>query len=177
MSFDLLIAFALITTPGAKCEAPPCPLTAFQSVAVSLEIMDAEKEKLWRFAERKCFALDLSTMQDRYQDLRDAPPIADAIRFPHRHFCRAALDANRDYREWLEAHTAIESSPWVYEAIAECEATREVWDCADDANSEYCYVSARRASLKRLLELIGPHAYYAGCLPPYVPVWRFRRID
>ena len=174
--FDLLIAFALIASPDAKCDCPPCPLMAFQSVGVSLEILDPQ-ERSWRFVQQSDFAYDLSIIRERYQDLRDAPPIADAIRFPQRECCRVALNANREYQQWLEARTAIDHSPWITEAIEECEVARQAWDCADDANGEFYYVSARRASLKRLLELIGPHAYYAGCLPPFVPVWRYRRVD
>ena len=32
-------------------------------------------------------------------------------------------------------------------------------------------------ALKKLKDAIGDQAYYSGCLPPHVPVWRFGRID
>jgi hypothetical protein len=35
----------------------------------------------------------------------------------------------------------------------------------------------RRQALAQLLELIGPHAYYSGTLPPHVPLWRLPVYD
>jgi hypothetical protein len=38
-------------------------------------------------------------------------------------------------------------------------------------------VTVRRQALKKLRETVGEDAYWSGCLPPHVPVWRFARID
>ena len=38
---------------------------------------------------------------------------------------------------------------------------------------EYYYVTVRRQALKRLRHMVGHDDYFAGILPPYVPLWRF----
>jgi hypothetical protein len=46
-----------------------------------------------------------------------------------------------------------------------------------DARCDYYYVTVRRLALKRLRELVGDEAYYAGNLPPCVPIWRLQEMN
>jgi hypothetical protein len=61
--------------------------------------------------------------------------------------------------------------------LRETDDLYRVWDAIRDARCESFYITTRRMALKRLRDLIGPEAYYAGHLPPYVPTWRFQEKD
>ena len=65
----------------------------------------------------------------------------------------------------------------INEAIQEAKLLYDVWDTARDINTEYYYVTVQRSAMKRLRELIGPQAYYAGVLPAHVPIWRFQKVQ
>ena len=79
----------------------------------------------------------------------------------------------------MDARQAVELVHWweFREAVQEADRLYQVWDNVRDARCDYYYVTVRRHALQKLREAIGPEAYYAGCLPPHVPVWRFQRID
>jgi hypothetical protein len=118
-------------------------------------------------------------LRRRYQDLLDAPPLADSLRFPDRPVVNDLLTFNRAYRQHLDTCLTIETVHWweLREAIQEVDRLYQVWDAVRDARCDYYYVAVRRQALKRLREMIGEEAYYSGCLPPYVPIWSFQRID
>jgi hypothetical protein len=63
------------------------------------------------------------------------------------------------------------------EVLEETRELFEVWNTLDDAQQGYYDEAFRRRKLARLRELLGPADYYAGRLPPPVPVWRFEEID
>lgn len=178
MSLDLLIAFVLTTAPDAPpCDRPPCPLASMQAVALRLEVMDP-REQRHLFARPEDFAADLRVVRRRYDTLADAPPLSDAERFPERLAIAGLLSFNRSYRQNLEDRAALypADADEYREAIAETDYLYSVWDKARDARCDYFYVTVRRQALKKLREEIGPQAYYSGCLPPHVPIWRFRVI-
>ncbi len=62
---------------------------------------------------------------------------------------------------------------WLRATIQETDRLYQVWDKVRDARCDYYYVTVRRTALKDLRALIGDQAYYAGDLPPCVPLWRF----
>jgi len=169
---NLLIAAVCITT-DAKFDAPPCPLSAFRAVAVQWELMDADE---WPFRHPEYFPQNLECIQERYRGLLDAPPAIDAERFPSRDFCCEMAAFNRTYLAHLEQLRLVSKADWIREAMTETEELYRAWDLARDAVSGYAPYYRRRA-LCDLRDLIGPHAYYAGCLPCPVPVWRFQRTD
>ena len=89
------------------------------------------------------------------------------------------LAFNRAYRQHLDNRQAMElSNAWeLHEMLVEADRLYQIWDLVRDTRCDYYYVTVRRQALKKLKELIGDQAYYSGCLPPHVPVWRFDRID
>ena len=179
MPLDYLLALALITAPyDAPLDPPHVPLESLQAVALSLEILDP-RETRYMFTRREDVASDLKVMRRRWSELKDAPPDVDRLRWPGRKLLCEMIAFNREYRHTLEAQAALyPADGWaIHEAIAECDRLYQVWDTCRDAESGYYYLSVRRGALKRLRELVGGEAYYAGCLPPPVPVWRFVRID
>jgi hypothetical protein len=125
------------------------------------------------------FAADLKLLQRRYNELANAPPVGDCTRFPDRSIVNEMLAFNRTYRQHMDARQAVELVHWweYREAVQETDRLYQIWDNVRDARCDYYYVTVRRHALQKLREAIGPEAYYAGSLPPHVPVWRFQPID
>jgi hypothetical protein len=107
------------------------------------------------------------------------PPLCDLHRLPPAPVAKDAIAFNRRCHRVLaaRAETELHREQWWTEVLSETDQLYYVWDALADAHNESQSVSFRRQSLGRLRELIGPEAYYAGRLPPSVPVWRFPRID
>src|SRR5262245_25747027 len=105
------------------------------------------------------------------------PPLLDRERFPPLEMIHQALEANRAYQRHVELRMAVETRHWWqwHEALAETRQLYECWDWLRDARSCYGERYQRRA-LARLRELLGPGAYYAGHMPPPVPLWRLQRV-
>jgi hypothetical protein len=101
------------------------------------------------------------------------------MRFPDRALINDLLSFNRSYRQHLDSRQSIEKTYWweLHEAVQEADRLYQLWDTVRDARCDYYYVTVRRQALKKVRETVGAQAYYSGCLPPHVPVWRFTRID
>jgi hypothetical protein len=52
-----------------------------------------------------------------------------------------------------------------------------VWGLLDDAHLLWGQPQHRLELLRCLREQIGDEAYFAGRMPPHLPVWRFGRMD
>ncbi|HEX5269656.1 MAG TPA: hypothetical protein VFW33_04170 [Gemmataceae bacterium] len=182
-TFDYLLAAALLAAPADRDLALSPELfatvgPAAQQLALKWEILDP-REVRYVLARPEDFAADLKLLQRRYHELANAPPVADCLRFPDRATVSDLLAFNRAYRQQMDARQAVELVHWweYREAVQEADKLYQVWDNVRDARCDYYYVTVRRHALQKLREAIGPEAYYAGCLPPHVPVWRFQRID
>lgn len=182
--FEYLLAVALLTSPPETAETLATPTTyavvrpTLQTLAVQWEVLDP-REVRYVLTRAEDFASDLKLLQRRYQDLQLAPPLHDSNRFPPRSVVSDMLAFNRAYRQHLENRQSVDLARWwdLREAIQETDRLYQVWDTVRDSRCEYYYVTVRRQSLKRLRETLGPQSYYAGSLPPHVPVWRFQPID
>jgi hypothetical protein len=182
-TLEYLIAAVLLTAPADRDVAIGPELfgtvgPAVQRLALKWEILD-EREKRYVLARPEDFAADLKLLQRRYRELAHAPPVSDCQRFPDRAVVSELLAFNRAYRQQMDARQAVELVHWweFREAVQEADRLYQVWDNVRDARCDYYYVTVRRHALKKLRDAIGPEAYYAGTLPPHVPVWRFQRID
>lgn len=177
---EILLAAALISAPK-ECPLPstesawleaarPCLLT----VAVDAEILDP-RERAFLFTQDPLG--DLTMLQARNQDLARAPLLGDCHRFPERKMINDFLALNRSYRNELTARLVIDvvHCEELRSAICETDQLYQVWDTVRDARCDYYYVTVRRQSLQLLRELIGAEAFYAGQMPPNVPVWHFPR--
>jgi hypothetical protein len=182
--FDYLLAVALLTAPPDSPEPTVPPdvhaqlQPTLQSLAVDWQILDP-REIRYLLVRPEDITSDLNLLRRRYCDLADAPALEEGLRFPERAVVNELLAFNRAYRQHLDTCLTVELVHWweLHEALQETDRLYQVWDAVRDARCEYYYVTVRRLALKRLREMIGEDAYFTGTLPPYVPVWRFQRID
>jgi hypothetical protein len=174
------LAAALLTAPPDAPAAPELATArpALQALAVSWELLDP-CECRYVLTRAEDWPADLKLLRRRSQDLADAPPLYDCMRFPDRGLVNELLAFNRAYRRHLDSRQSLEvASRWeLHEALQEADRLYQVWDMVRDARSDCYCVTVRRAALKKLREALGPQAFYSGTLPPHVPVWRFARID
>lgn len=182
--YQYLLAAALLTQPAESPGPSPHPewyavlKEPLQTLAVEWEILDP-REVRYVLARAEDFSSDLNLLRRRYQELGEAPPVDDSRRFPERTAVNELLTVNRAFRQHIDARQPGEPSRWweLRSALQETDTLYQVWDTVRDARCEYYYVTVRRQALQRLRELLGPDNYYAGALPPHVPMWRFQEID
>src|SRR5947199_1989182 len=181
---DSLLVLALLTAPVDT----PLPTGGterldrlrpkLQTLAVQWEILDP-REVRYILARPEDFASDLNMLRRRYQELAQAPALDDCLRFPDRAMVNDLLGFNRAYRQHVDVRQPVELAHWwgLRAALQETDQLYQIWDPVRDARCDYYYVTVRRQALKRLRELIGEDDYYAGRLPPVVPLWRFQRVN
>jgi hypothetical protein len=182
--FEYLLAVALLTAPADAPEPAVNPdlylnlRPTLQQLAIQWEILDP-REVRYVLTRSEDFSSDLKLLRRRYQELADAPPLCECYRFPDRATISDLLAFNRAYRQHLDSRQSVELVHWweLREAIQETDRLYQVWDTIRDARCDYYYVTVRRQALKRLRDTLGPEAYYAGSLPPHVPVWLFQRVE
>lgn len=183
-SDSLLLAVVLMTTSPESPDGLGSPelyqylAPALQHVAVQWELLDP-REVRYVLARPEEFTADLQLLRRRHSELADAPSLSDCLRFPDRALINEQLAFNRAYRRHIDNRQPVELSRWweLRGVLQEIDQLYQVWDTVRDARCEYYYVTVRRQALKRLRDMVGYDDYYAGRLPPYVPVWRFQSID
>jgi hypothetical protein len=184
LPLDYILAMALLTSAAPAGDVLPpgegyaAARSTLQTLAVAREVLD-QREMRYVLTRPEDFAADLKLLRRRYRELADAPPLQDCMRFPDRALINDLLAFNRAYRQHLDNRQALEQTYWweLREAVQETERLYQIWDTVRDARCDYYYVTVRRQALKKLRETVGEDAYWSGCLPPHVPVWRFARID
>ncbi len=180
-AYDLILAAALLAAPPGTPEDVPTPdrwpavQDALHKTAIRLEILD-ERETRYVLARAEDYQTDLELLRRRYQELRDAPRLADSDRFPAREAVNQMIQFNRTYRGFLEGRQVWEAdrAEVIGVALTETDRLYKVWDAVRDARCEFYYVTVRRQALKRLRDTLGETAYTAAELPPHVPAWRFQ---
>jgi len=178
-----MLAFALLTAPPEKMETAELSESyaalqpSLQQLAVQWQILDP-REVRYVLTRPEEFQADLNLLRRR-QELADAPPVQDSLRFPDRATVNEFLSFNRSYRQHIDVRQPLELGHWwtYQEALQETDQLYQIWDTVRDARCEYYYVTVRRQALKKLREMLGEEAYYNGQLPPYVPLWRFQEVD
>lgn len=149
-----------------------------QALAVQWEILDP-REVRYILSRPEDFNTDQRLLRRRYQELCDAPPLHDAMIFPDRALVKEMLNFNRAYKQHLTQQQSLDTVHWwdLHETLQEVDRLHGIWDLVSDARCDFYYVTVRRQALKKLKETVGDQAFYSGCLPPHVPLWRFSRID
>lgn len=183
-AWSYALAVALLTAPPEVPDPPPTAedwpaiQQAMQSLSVEWEILDP-REVHFVMARAEDWSNDMAMLRRRYQELKDAPKICDALRFPDRNTVHELLAFNRAYRRNLDARQALEQDRChtLRTALKETDYLYQVWDSVADARCEYYYIAVRRQALKRLRQMVGPEAYNTADLPPYVPLWRFQVMN
>ena len=117
------------------------------------------------------------TLQERFDDLRSAPPLNEALRFPGRDLVSDMMAFNRAYHENLSKRLEMDRihAEELRSALLETDQLHRVWNTVHEINCPYYYITYRRQALRQLRELIGEQAFYTGTLPPHVPICAFRR--
>jgi hypothetical protein len=183
-AWSYALAAALLTTSPEVTDPPPdaqdwpALQEAIQSLAVEWEILD-QREVRYVMARSEDWDNDIALLRRRFQELKDAPKLGDAQRFPDPNTVNELLAFNRAYRRHLDARQALEQDRGhrLRAALKETDCLYQVWDSVRDARCEYYYITVRRQALKRLRQMIGPEAYNSATLPPYVPLWRFQEVN
>lgn len=116
-------------------------------------------------------------------------PLADCGRFPDGAACQELEDFARGHLAWLDARrplclTESDEATW-RQARTEAQWCFNCWDWAgaaqgnegDRTTTDGRVAGYRRFSLDKLRELLGDDDYFAGRMPPPVPLWRFRVLD
>lgn len=182
--FDCLLAVALLTAPPETVDPVQTPEAyagirpVMQRLALQWEILDPQ-ELPYLLVRPEDFFSDLNLLRRRYEELADAPPLSDAQRFPAIETITEYLTRNRAFKQTLEIRSSCDlHKSWEARAtIQETDHLYQIWDSVRDARCEYFYISVRRQALKRVRDTVGPATYYAGKLPPAVPLWRFEVRD
>lgn len=179
----VLAASMLMLPPDLEEHAPnpnlfPVVRLPMQVLAVEWQILDP-REVRYVLARREDFTSDLNLLRRRRAELADAPMAEDVARFPDRTVINEFLALNRAYRQHLDIRQPGDPARWwlLREAIQETDYLYEVWDTVRDFSSAYYYVTVRRQAAKKLRCMIGEKAYYSADLPPYVPLWRFSKVN
>jgi len=181
---DYMLAVALLATPSDSLDLTNISerfvtvRPTVQALAINWEILDP-REVRYVLMRSDDFSGDLKLLRRRYQELADAPPLHDQMRFPDRALINDLLAFNRSYRQFLDNRQSMELTYWweLREMLQEVDRLYSIWDTVRDARCDYYYITVRRQALKKLKETIGDEAYYSGHLPPHVPIWQFARID
>jgi hypothetical protein len=183
---ELVLAVLLLTganppgleDPAMLREQFPTFRAGLVGLALEWEILDP-RETRYVLARPEDAVADLQMLRRRHEELRNAPPLADAMRFPDRTTVNELLVFNRAYKNYVEVRQPMELAHGFTLRTAQKEVDQlyQVWDTIRDARCEYYYVTVRRQALKRLRDLLGDDDYYNGELPPHVPLWRFQSLD
>lgn len=146
---------------------------ALRALAIDAEILDL-REAGHVLTRPEDFGNDLALLRNRWSVLWDAPPLIDNERFPCRYTLTCQLALNRELHRHVDAQAHGDRRRLV---LDELDQAYVQLDTLRDARCAYYYVTVRREALKRLCDQLGPEAYYAGRLPPCVPLHRLQRVD
>lgn len=146
----------------------------FWDEATKLELVD-ERERRYIGVRLQDLDSDLALVWRRYEELKDAPNLADADRLIDRETINHYLAFNRQYRNTLDHYIIRDEN--IRNAISETDNLYQIWDTMRDAKCLYYYVNVRRAALQILRDKVGEAAYYSNDWPPYLPLWRFNTIN
>lgn len=184
LAYTYLLAASMIMSPEPvefqKTHFGLIP--AITAVSLDLELIDP-KEAPWLLAigdnAPDSFKWGLARSRERWADLKDAPRVSEGWVFPPQNDLAERMSFNRRYREHIDIQIYVKphKADEFREILVEVDRLYYILDDACETQFSYFYVNAKRAALKRLKEKIGPAMFYAGELPPAVPVWRFQRIE
>ncbi|MBI3618445.1 hypothetical protein HY213_00230 [Candidatus Peregrinibacteria bacterium] len=145
-----------------------------------MQILDGEPRKdKTMLMSPETFVSDLRELRDRYRELANAPPIEDIVRFPDKKTCERLMGLNRIYRGRIAHLTLLNLAKLndIQDALKETDGLHKIWNLAHSLQCTGFSIPFYRRTLKKLRELLGDEAYYAGTMPPALPLWRFQWIE
>lgn len=186
MTCEAVLAAVLLTTPPLPLDEYgrlPDPrllvwtqvlVTDLVTLAIDAEVVDhREASTFFRdvrpYPGSECV---LTSLQTRFQAMRDAPQIEEASRLPLTPLILDRMTLNRAFRDELVRQFSVDliHSEEIRQAICETDRMFSVLDAARDASLSHYHVPVRRQALRRLRDLIGAPAFYSGQMPPHVPI-------
>lgn len=146
---------------------------AIQKWALKNQILDP-RENRYVLSHAADFKADWKLLIGRYRELKNAPYVQEADRWPERSLVNEMMTFNRAYRSDIIGRLALDTihEEELRATLTEIDQLYRIWDAVRDARCDYYYITVRRQALENLRTLIGDQAYYSGTLPPYVPIWR-----
>jgi hypothetical protein len=99
----------------------------------------------------------------------------DLPRFPDRQTITFARQVNREFH-WQLLNLLAErpDDPLLLQVLEENQQLYRAWDMLDDCHCRF-RDDFRYERLQKLRSLLGEEAWFAARMPPYLPIWRFRR--
>ena len=110
------------------------------------------------------------------------PPVSydDLAALPSEETVTLRLKLADEYRAALLLRAATHGNGWgLRELMDEARECRRPWELLRMARSTDpdWFEPYPLDALRELRGLLGARNFYQGCMPPAVPVWRFRRVD
>lgn len=147
-----------------------------QEEAVALELLEP-RQLQWILESRYSRIFDLDHVRRLNEELKGAPSVGDALRFPEPQTASSYLQFNRDFWFYMEKHK-YGSTDEGKQIIAYLDKVHKIWSLVQSAVLDgTIFIAGRRRALKDLRDVIGDEAYYSTQLPPHVPYWYFERLD
>jgi hypothetical protein len=184
VALQVAVAVVWLTTPADAFEVNDVHryhahlAGPIRSLALQWEVLDP-RETGHLLARAEDFKDDLRTLQERFAELRTAPPISEAQRFPGRELVSDMMAFNRAYHENLTKRLEMDAvhAEELRSTLLETDQLHRVWNTVHEINCPYYYITYRRQALRQLRELVGDESFYSGSLPPHVPIWRIPVAD
>ena len=109
------LAIALLASPEtaevSATEGLATVRPTLQALAISWEFLDP-RECRYVLTRAEELGTDLKMLRRRFQELADAPPLHDCMRFPDRALINDLLAFNRAYRQHLDSRQSVEVVHW-----------------------------------------------------------------
>ena len=178
MLCEILFVYALICDPTTTIPTDVDEefLELTRKVAEKLEIYDRKEEYYTLFRLTFQFKMDIETIRERYQIIKDAPFISDSYRFPNYNSITFYLTFNRDYYKEIAKTLTFPWENWKEVTLEETLRLYDIWFQIRECVNERRTIFFRRKALKETKELLGENNYYHGIFPPPVPIWRFKEL-
>ncbi len=155
-------------------KAQPNVIHALADQADKLEVI-TELEKNCYFVKVQDLTSDIRVMSQRYNRVKDCPPIDDVKLLPTLDAIDSCIKFNRAYAKTLENHRRINlvDAAALDEYILENKKHAELWEAMREAQSTCWSNFNRRLALGKIITLIGEDEFYEQKFPPCVPLWQF----
>lgn len=171
------ILLAVYVFTDAPLDVTPEMAAPVRAAFVAMEVLDSDTAIYWfRDGYELRRDADLRCMRERLRQCRSYPRVGWVNVLPPIEGLYDAVQWNRDYRdrlaELIELRDAVNApdADNLDAAKAEAERLAAVYYDAVAASNTHACITYRREALKRLLDALGPVAFYQGQLPAPVPL-------
>jgi len=166
--------------PSVPHTAPPAAWAALKDAALRLEVVGPHER--WIDDYRS----ELGYVRRHCRELREAPPLSDAQLFPNPvrveiggYRVNAARELNEAYQRMLESRleVALCHQDALRQMLCQTQQLCQVWGLVETATCPTQSWVCRRRALQNLRDKLGREDYYAGELPPCLPLWQFQIVE